>query len=623
MIYIVTNSKSNFFINELLLKLSNCLRSLGFDNQIVLDEFPSNSAAQYIFVPHEWFNQQGERKLPNRKILARAIGLITENPGSPWFEECKSFSQLFPKYLFINKSSLDVYPASIEKKYFIQLFNEPSGKTLDFEEWRRREFTFAFLGGDDQSRRKKLAELSPIIAGQNSYINLTATKISSTPSGGQIFGSEFEDILSRSKVLINLHRENTHSIEWQRILLANSIGTVVLTEPSLENESKLLPWLVKEFESVRKFSKLTESEQNLFDFAKEALEVSSDLKNLNALNELGKFLKRKRNISFRIFPYAVRKPKDFLKVKRERLQVKVFHKVYSLRWYIPEYKQVLQTFEKILSSQKTLVLDNIRMRRMIENMLNPSVQLESDYEIVHENLSAQIPLFTIAITIYNEGELLKKCIDSVKNLEVTEQFDVVVCSDAGNQVTLETARRELLASNLSFRIIKRVRNGGVGASRNTILQNSRGKYSLMLDGDNTLFPKSTRYLIDALEENPGAFFSYGLLSVKERESYIDLMNFYAWDINLFRGVGNFIDALTLLDREKILAIGGFSDSLNLYGWEDFDLWARIADVGGYGAQTKNFVATYSRRANSMISTTDVDTNKALAEIRERSPSIWQ
>jgi hypothetical protein len=99
------------------------------------------------------------------------------------------------------------------------------------------------------------------------------------------------------------------------------------------------------------------------------------------------------------------------------------------------------------------------------------------------------------------------------------------------------------------------------------------------------------YLIDALEANPEAFFSYGLLSVKHRESYVDIMNFYAWDTNLFSDIGNYIDALTLLDREKVLNIGGFSDSLNLYGWEDFDLWARIADIGGYGAQTKNFVAT--------------------------------
>jgi glycosyltransferase involved in cell wall biosynthesis len=217
--------------------------------------------------------------------------------------------------------------------------------------------------------------------------------------------------------------------------------------------------------------------------------------------------------------------------------------------------------------------------------------------------------------------LLVECLDSIKYLELNVPFDVVLCSDAGSDSTLQVAERELKSSSLSYKIIRRHRNGGVGASRNTILRESRGKFALMLDGDNSLFPKGPHHLLTAIEASVGATFAYGLLSVKQGSSYVDVMNYLPWDKTLFSEVGNYIDALTIVDREKVLNIGGYSESLSLYGWEDFDLWTRIAHFGGFGVQIKNFVATYLRRGNSMITTTNVDVRSALAEIRERSISI--
>lgn len=622
MIYVVQNSTSNFFINDLLEKVSYCLRSLGFSNTITQDEFPSSGSNQYIFIPHEWVNSKKIKRLPERKILARSIGLIVENPGSPWYEECKSYKSNFPKFLFINKSAMEAFPASLKRKSLIQLFNEPSADQLNFEEWSKRKFTYTFIGGADESRRKKIASLSPIIASENSYISLPTTQLSSSPSKGQVSRLEFENILRNSKILINLHRENTQSIEWQRVLAANALGTVVISEPSSENESILLPWLIKEFRSPSSFLNQIESMPKLFAFANQALRVSSDLKDLNSTKELKNFLRPRLNLKFKLFPYALRRPKQFLYLKLKQLQSKVFQRIYSWRWHFPEYTQIFHTFDRITSGQKSLALDNIKLRRIIEGLSLSQSRSESELELIAENMSDQEPKITIAVTIYNEGELLVECLDSILNLKLKEPFDVIVCSDAGDYETLEVAERKLKESSLSFKIVRRLRNGGVGASRNSILRQSRGSFTLILDGDNSLFPYGAQHLLNAIEENEDASFAYGLLAVKRNGLYVDTMNHLPWEKSQFSKVGNFIDALTLINREKILNIGGYTESLNLYGWEDFDLWARIAHFGGFGVQSKNFVATYLRRGNSMISTTNLDGSRALAEIRERSQSIW-
>jgi len=406
------------------------------------------------------------------------------------------------------------------------------------------------------------------------------------------------------------------------VLTAISAGTVVFSEPSVGTESKWLPWLVKEFDSAKSFSSAIPSEHQLYEFMKQASLVSAELRLSNDEDELKKILSKSVNLRHLLIPHYLRRPRAHLSRKRKYLQIRLFEKLYSIRWLIPEYKQVFQAFENITSAQKSLALESIRLRRRLEDLSLPTSSKEKEFEIIGENLRSEEPLLTIGITIYNEGELLKKCIDSIKNLKIEQNFDVLVCSDAGNQESLDIALQELRMSELSFKIVRRIRNGGVGASRNTMLNLSRGQYFLILDGDNSLFPKGPQHLIDALASDANAHFAYGLLAVNQGGRFVDIMNSVDWDSRNFSKVGNFIDALTLVNRKKILAMGGFSESLNLYGWEDFDLWARVAHQGGYGVQVKNFVAVYFKRANSMISTTNISARSALAEIKERSASIW-
>ena len=69
-------------------------------------------------------------------------------------------------------------------------------------------------------------------------------------------------------------------------------------------------------------------------------------------------------------------------------------------------------------------------------------------------------------------------------------------------------------------------------------------------------------------------------------------------------------------------VDGFTTDLRLYGWEDYDLWCKLADRGMRGAHVKEIVGRYRASAGSMISLTNMSLEGAEATLRERHPAFF-
>src|SRR5437762_13503051 len=61
------------------------------------------------------------------------------------------------------------------------------------------------------------------------------------------------------------------------------------------------------------------------------------------------------------------------------------------------------------------------------------------------------------------------------------------------------------------------------------------------------------------------------------------------------GICNYIDAFALIGRGALVALDGYSYDHRLYGWEDYDLWVRIAESGRYGMFVPAMIAPLPRR----------------------------
>jgi hypothetical protein len=59
----------------------------------------------------------------------------------------------------------------------------------------------------------------------------------------------------------------------------------------------------------------------------------------------------------------------------------------------------------------------------------------------------------------------------------------------------------------------------------------------------------------------------------------------------------------------------------MHGWEDYDLWCHLAELGESGVLVPEVVARYRSARHSMLSITNLSGTMAYSVLAERYPSV--
>ena len=87
---------------------------------------------------------------------------------------------------------------------------------------------------------------------------------------------------------------------------------------------------------------------------------------------------------------------------------------------------------------------------------------------------------------------------------------------------------------------------------------------------------------------------------------------------------NHIDAMALICREALLAVGGYAVPADDHGWEDCDLWCRFVELGFEGVFLPELLCDYRVHSASMLrSRTNKHYDALTAEMRLRHPKLFQ
>jgi glycosyltransferase involved in cell wall biosynthesis len=227
---------------------------------------------------------------------------------------------------------------------------------------------------------------------------------------------------------------------------------------------------------------------------------------------------------------------------------------------------------------------------------------------------------TVVIALYNQATTIVEALSSV-DLSTRGDFELVVVDDASTDGGWEIVREWMSARpHYACRLVRHLVNRGLANARNTGSEHARTGLLLMLDADNLLRRVAIDRLMCALEADRAASFAYGILERFSAEGPVGLLSQYGWDPTRLR-MGNYIDALALVRREALKEMGGYSDDPRLYGWEDYDLWARMAEEGRYGVFVPEIIARYRVQQSSMLSITGISVLDAMAAIVEHAPRL--
>jgi hypothetical protein len=225
---------------------------------------------------------------------------------------------------------------------------------------------------------------------------------------------------------------------------------------------------------------------------------------------------------------------------------------------------------------------------------------------------------TIVIPLHNYADYVIEALESVaaQSLPV---LDLVVVDDASTDDSLAMVTEWCERHNARFNrlvVLAHTRNAGLAGARNSGFAAAETRFVLPLDADNRLRPDCGTRLLAALDGSEAAFAYPAIRHFGDETDVIGLEPFSA--LRLLQG--NYIDAMALVAKWAWAGAGGYTHIS--YGWEDFDFWARLVELGQFGVSVPEVLADYRvHRASMLHTTTEVHDHKRdlVADLTARHP----
>lgn len=212
---------------------------------------------------------------------------------------------------------------------------------------------------------------------------------------------------------------------------------------------------------------------------------------------------------------------------------------------------------------------------------------------------ADTPLLSIVLLTYNSERYVPGCLSALQAQLPTIAHEVIVVDNGSRDGGVAWIRQHMPWVH----IIENRQNRGVGAARNQGINDSRGRYVLILDIDTVPQPGSLDTLLQTARDQPVAGVVAprligldGQLQLSARrfptvfskilrqrtelhtQGYLASENLAHWSHDHLRYVDYVIGAAQLLNRDALAEIGLFDERI-FYGPEDIDLCLRMWRAG--------------------------------------------
>lgn len=224
------------------------------------------------------------------------------------------------------------------------------------------------------------------------------------------------------------------------------------------------------------------------------------------------------------------------------------------------------------------------------------------------------PTFSVVIAAYQAAETIGETIESVID-QTRPAREIVVCDD-GSTDNLEAAvepYRERI-------VYLRTEHRGAGAARNTAARASSGDFIAILDADDVYLPRYLECVGDLAQLRPDLdiLTTNAYVEIDGRVTgryYPDVARFVVGDQRRGALHNHFVFGLASLRRKRLLAIGGYDESLSRC--DDVSCFLRMILDGASAGLVDEPLARYRLRRESR-SSNRAESMRVEVEILERA-----
>ncbi|MDA8061739.1 MAG: glycosyltransferase [Actinomycetota bacterium] len=612
--HVYATRRGNIFMLEIAELLAAAISDLGFETVLPTEGLPEDRAGvvNLVVAPHEFFTLHPE-STPAELLAAAAASTCVgvEQPGTYWFDLTVHFAS-------VGRSALDISHFAVEESILrgldaehLQLGWHPSWDHFGGDVEASRSRDLLFLGSMTDRRAQFLGDAAPLLWDLRADLRLFEyPRPMSQPRGRFLAGAAKRDLLADSRVLLNVHRNEVPYFEWVRALEAVCNGCLLVTESS------------SDYGPLEAGKHLVATPLETLGALAASLVLDESLRR-EIVTEAYDFVRRELALTELIAPICE-------KLAAEAYLPSPGRRAFALPRPRHPHDPASAPGELISGVRATDARVRARIKELLDSETELSQALEGlearlRYGDAHHREVLTSPAWedfepevSVLVTSYNYASFLVDALGSVLSSEDVA-VELVVYDDHSSDGSAELLRgfveehpwfpvKALLASA----------NAGVGPARNAGFEAARAEQVFVLDADNYVYPNAIRKLLDALRADPTAAFSFGMIG---RLGLPGLLSHIPWDVGRLLE-NNYIDAMALLRRSVWERLGGYDTAeSSLKGWEDYELWLRIAATGGHGAFVPQLVGAYRVHGSSRQQTVDLDTVSLHAELRDRYPYL--
>ena len=658
-VHLFVTSKSNLFIREIADLLCAGFRAAGCKTQLLIDQIPAEKTEdgkiQIVVTPHEFFNLFLRDKLTWEKMqrLTNHLFLLgTEQPESEWFDSNLVVAPHARAMLDIHLSGVAAYRAHGLPCFHLALGYDPMLEESDVTD-TKRHLDICVLAAMTNRREEFFAANSEFFAARDCHIRFVPIGFAKTEETRSYLPvRQRNSLLQRTKILLNVHYSDLRYFEWHRALIAIANRCCLVTE-TCEGFEPLVPGkhfvMAKADDLVTCCEYYLNHEQEREAIAEAAYNFLRDC--FSQKHNCRAFLQDLTNASEDANPgtQAILNPAangtgspaerlpDLLAKDLSRKPVTVFFS--ALRedlsnLFCPAPKEPAgngrTSTDPIETTRRIAIVADMR-RAYIERFeahTRSQGQGEATFQVIDNSRpNGSTPAISVIVTLYNYGNYIGPCLKSLEESHtaaIPGGIEVVIVNDASTDDSLKHTMLLQRASRHPVRIIDKRFNTGLADARNLGLELARAPYAFILDADNMVFPRALEQLhATIVRDNSAAAYSMLCRLQGAHHNREGLLSYYDWDPQMLVEYP-YIDAMALFDREQLIKIGGYDTELYKYGWfgwEDYDLWLRIAGAELNVSFLPNILCLYRHHGKAMSNTTNLFERELVTHLLQKHRAL--
>jgi len=225
-------------------------------------------------------------------------------------------------------------------------------------------------------------------------------------------------------------------------------------------------------------------------------------------------------------------------------------------------------------------------------------------------------LVSVIMPAYNASNYIHEAINSVI-AQTYSNWELIIVDDGSTDKTAEKVQSWLEKESRIQYFYQE--NGKQGKARNLGISKSKGYYLAFLDADDLWMPEKLEIQVKEIQENnvdlvfsdSYRFVNQEVCDVSKRMNVKTTFFSGKKALQLFLEANRIPILTVLVKKEKVEAVGCFSESINIQNVEDYHLWLKLLISNAKFYSFDAVLAKYRLHNNSVTAQDKLATNKIL------------